>query len=371
MIETTTSGVRVAPERLRAAVRAIVARGGSGEREATLVAEQLVEANLTGHDSHGVGMLPRYVEALAEGGLKLNQRLTVLRDAGPILMLDGNAGYGQVMAFDAMALGIERAAEHGVAVVGLANSHHIGRIGHWAEQCIAAGLVSIHFVNVISRPVVAPFGGRDARFVTNPFCVGIPMTGGKPIVLDFATSRIAMGKVRVALNKGETVKPDTLLDARGEPTTDPAALFADPGGAILPFGEHKGYGMAVVCEILGGALAGGLTLHARPTGRAIINNMLSFIVDPQQLGTAELLAREAKAFADWVCASPPMAGVDRVLLAGDPERQWRKARAEAIPIDATTWRQIVDAGERLGLPAAELARIAAPTADGGVPSPGP
>lgn len=360
MIETTTSGVSVAPGRLRAAVRAIVERGGSDEREATLVAGQLVEANLTGHDSHGVGMLPRYVEALDEGGLRVNQQLTVVTDAGALLMLDGNAGYGQVMAFDAMRLGIERAAEHGVAVVGLANSHHIGRIGHWAEQCVAAALVSIHFVNVIAKPVVAPFGGRDARFVTNPFCVGIPMRGGEPIVLDFATSRIAMGKVRVAFNKGEQLEPDTLIDADGAPTRDPGALFAEPGGAILPFGEHKGYGLAVVCEILGGALAGGLTLHARPTRRAIINNMLTFIVDPQRLGTAERLADEAMAFAEWVRASPPTEGIDRVRLAGDPEREWRQARAEAIPIDATTWQQIVAAGERLGLPAVELARIAAP-----------
>jgi uncharacterized oxidoreductase len=358
--DTGSAGVSVAPARLRDAVRVIVGRGGSSEREAGLVAAQLVEANLTGHDSHGVGMLPRYVEALAEGGLRVNRQLSVVTDAGALLMLDGNAGYGQVMAHDAMRLAIERAAAHGVAVVGLANSHHIGRIGHWAEQCVAEGLVSIHFVNVISRPVVAPFGGRDARFVTNPFCVGIPMADGEPVLLDFATSRIAMGKVRVAFNKGEQVAHGTLIDAHGEPTSDPGALFAEPGGAILPFGEHKGYGLAVVCEILGGALAGGSTLHERPTRRSIINNMLTFVVDPRRLGTAERLAREAMDFADWVRASPPKAGVDRVRLAGEPEREWRRARAEAIPIDATTWRQIVEAGERLGLPAAELARIAAP-----------
>jgi uncharacterized oxidoreductase len=213
---------------------------------------------------------------------------------------------------------------------------------------------------VISRPVVAPFGGRDARFVTNPFCVGIPMPDGEPILLDFATSRIAMGKVRVAFNKGEQVEPGTLLDANGEPTDDPGALFADPGGAILPFGSHKGYGMAVVCEILGGALAGGRTLHERPAGRSIINNMLTFIVDPRRLGTAERLAQEAMAFAEWVRASPPLAGVDRVRLAGDPEREWRRLRAEAVPIDTTTWQQIADAAARLGLRPDELDRIAAP-----------
>jgi len=357
---TLVSEVRIAPGPLREVVRTIVEHGGSSEREATLVAAQLVEANLTGHDSHGVGMLPRYVEALAEGGLCADRQLSVVTDAGPLLMLDGHAGYGQVMAFDAMRLGIERAAEHGVAVVGLANSHHIGRIGHWAEQCVAAGFVSIHFVNVISRPVVAPFGGRDARFVTNPFCVGIPMPDGDPVLLDFATSRVAMGKVRVAFNKGEQVKPDTLLDAAGEPTNEPAALFAEPGGAILPFGEHKGYGMAVVCEILGGALAGGRTLHDRPSHRSIINNMLTLIVDPRRLGTADRLAHEAMAFAEWVRASPPMAGVDRVRLAGEPEREWRRLRAEAIPIDATTWAQIVAAGGSLGVDRAAIDRLAWP-----------
>jgi uncharacterized oxidoreductase len=137
-------------------------------------------------------------------------------------------------------------------------------------------------------------------------------------------------------------------------------MFSEPGGALLPFGEHKGYGMAVVCEILGGALAGGVTLHDRPTRRTIINNMLTFIVDPRRLGTSERLAHEAMAFAQWVRASPPMDGVDHVRLAGDPEREWRRARAEAIPIDMTTWQQIVAAGEQVGLPAGEVNRIAAP-----------
>src|SRR4051794_22954969 len=191
------SYVTVHAEPLKAVVRAIVTGAGSSAREAELVADHLVEANLTGHDSHGVGMLPRYVEVLRAGDLSLNQHVSVVTDAGPLLALDGHAGFGQVMGFEAMEHGIERAARHGVAVVGLANSHHIGRIGHWAEQCIRAGYVSIHFVNVISEPVVAPFGGRDARFVTNPFCVGVPRPGEEPILLDFATSRIAMGKVRV------------------------------------------------------------------------------------------------------------------------------------------------------------------------------
>jgi uncharacterized oxidoreductase len=351
--------VTVRAEPLRRFVRAIVERGGSTPREAGLVALNLVEANLTGHDSHGVGMLPRYVENLLAGGLRANQHLKVVADQGALLTLDGQAGYGQVMGVEAMELGIARARTHGVAVLGLANSHHIGRIGAWAEQCLAAGLVSIHFVNVISEPIVAPFGGSDGRFVTNPMCVGIPMgAGADPVVLDFATSRIAMGKVRVAYNKGEQVLPGTLIDEAGRPTNDPGTMFREPHGALLPFGEHKGYGLAVACEILAGALTGGITLHDKPNPNAIINNMLSFVVDPDRLGSASRLTAEARAFADWVKASPP-AGGGTVMLPGDPERRYRRQReAEGIPIDATTWSQLLLAGTRQGLDEAALLAIA-------------
>jgi hydroxycarboxylate dehydrogenase B len=349
-----SSTVVVQAAALRRMVQAVVERGESSLREAERVAHNLVEANLTGHDSHGVGMLPRYVDNLLSGGLKANQTLRVVTDHGSLLTLDGQAGYGQVMGHEAMALGIERARTHGVAVIGLANSHHIGRIGHWAEQCLDAGLVSIHFVNVISEPVVAPFGGSDGRFVTNPMCVGIPMAGAEPIVLDFATSRIAMGKVRVAHNKGETLAPGILIDEDGHPCTDPGVMFREPHGALLTFGEHKGYGLAVVCEILAGALTGGLTLHGKPTSQAIINNMLSFVVDPERLGSAQHLSREARAFAEWVQASPPAHG-QTVQLPGDPERRHRRERGAAgVPIDAATWDQLMQAGGKLGLNEATL-----------------
>jgi hydroxycarboxylate dehydrogenase B len=256
-------------------------------------------------------------------------------------------------------MGIERAGVHGAAMVGLCNSHHIGRVGHWAEQCIAAGLVSMHYVNVISQPVVAPFGGRDARVVTNPFCVGIPRPDDEPIVLDFATSRIAMGKVRVAMNKGVEVGAGTLLDHRGEATRDPRVMFTQPFGAILPFGEHKGYCLAVVCELLGGALSGGRTLHERSPGREIINNMFSIIIDPQRLGTAANLSAETAAFAAWVKESPVAQGVDRIKLPGEPEQEHRRERcAKGIPIDPTTWTEIIGAAAQLGLTRRELEQLA-------------
>jgi uncharacterized oxidoreductase len=338
---------------LGAAVRRIIAAAGSSDAEAKSVADNLVEANLRGHDSHGVGMVPRYIDAVLEGGLAVNRHVAVRADSGALLTLDGQSGYGQVIGAEAMALGIERAQAQGVCIVGLAHSHHLGRIGHWAEQCIAAGLVSIHFVNVLSRPIVAPFGGRDARLGTNPFCVGIPRSGGEPIVLDFATSKIAQGKTRVAYNKGLPVEAGTIIDNHGEPTTDPRFTVVEPTGALLPFGEHKGAGLALICELLGGALAGGHTAGPVNDGRRrVLNSMFSILVDPQRLGTAENLAREMEAFVAWSTASPPMAGVDRVKTPGEPERATRAERlAGGVPVDAVTWSEIVASAVKVGLAA--------------------
>ncbi len=287
----------VSAPRLRAAIAAIVAKGGSEPREAELVAGNLVEANLTGHDSHGVGMIPRYVKSLLEGGLVVNQHPQILLDTGSMLRLDGRAGYGQVIGREAMALGIDRAMRHGTCVVALGNSHHLGRIGHWAEQCLEAGLVSLHFVNVISRPIVAPWGGRDARFGTNPVCIGIPRASGEPFLLDFATSRIAQGKTRVAHNQGKPLEPGIVIDDKGDPSTNPRYSVIPPFGAIMPFGEHKGSGLALACELLGGALTGGGTQHMPDQGKMrVMNGMLSILIDPAALGTAQHLAEQAEAF---------------------------------------------------------------------------
>ena len=162
---------------LQTAIRLVVRGFGSHEAEVEAVAANLIEANLTGHDSHGIGMLPRYVEAYQQRGLVPNQHVRTVLDAGTLLRLDGGAGFGQVIGREAMELGIARALQHGSCIVALGNSHHLGRIGAWAEQATQAGLVSLHFVNVIARSIVAPYGGADARFGTNPFAAGVPLTG--------------------------------------------------------------------------------------------------------------------------------------------------------------------------------------------------
>ncbi|MGE3432796.1 MAG: malate/lactate/ureidoglycolate dehydrogenase [Ramlibacter sp.] len=336
-------------------IAAIIAAAGSSAEEAQTVAANLVLANLSGHDSHGVGMVPRYVDAVLEGGLKPNTGVRTVLDLGTLLTLDGQRGYGQVVGAQAMALGMARAKTHGSCIMTLANAHHLGRIGHFAEMAVAQGLVSIHFVNVLSRPVVAPYGGGDGRFGTNPCCIGVPMGSNEPFVLDFATSRVAQGKMRVAHNEGRQVEPGTLIDEHGRPTTDPGVVVVPQSnglfGALMAFGEHKGYGMAVACELLGGALTGSGTWH-RPAdqARAVVNGMLTILIDPAKLGTQASFEQEAAAFVDWLRQSPAAPDSEGVRLAGEPEREARAQRAQAgITIDDQTWAEIGQAGVKAGI----------------------
>jgi len=341
----------IALDRLNHAIRRVVRGFGSSDAEVEAVASNLIEANLTGHDSHGIGMLPRYAEAYLQGGLKPNTHVSILLDGGALLRLDGGAGFGQVIGQEAMALAIERARVHGSCIVALGNAHHLGRIGAWAEQAAAAGLMSMHFVNVIARGIVAPFGGADARFGTNPFCAGVPFTGREPVILDFATSVIAQGKTRVAMNKGELVPPDHLIDDQGRPTREPRFTVVPPFGALLTFGGHKGYGLALMCELLGGALAAGMTQRDNDSSKKrILNGMFSVLVDPDRLGDRAAFEAEALAFIDWVKASPSREGYGAVQIAGEPERAHRARRsAEGVPVDATTWQEILDAAAKLGV----------------------
>lgn len=340
---------------LRAQCATIFIACGSAAQEAETVANNLVMANLSGHDSHGVGMLPRYVDAVLEGGLRPNAQVQTVLDIGSMLTLNGQRGYGQVIGEQAMELGMRRAKAHGSCIMALGESHHLGRIGHFAEMAVAQGLVSLHFVNVMARPSVAPWGGTDGRFGTNPCCIGIPLMGREPFILDFATSRVAQGKMRVAHNQGQSVAPGLLIDERGHPTTQPSVVVVPQAGglfgALLPFGEHKGYGLAVACELLGGALTGGGSWHQpRPHSRAVTNSMLTILIDPAQLGTQASFESEALAFVDWVQQSPPARETESVQIAGEPERKARLERERnGIEIDETTWREIVAAGHKVGV----------------------
>jgi uncharacterized oxidoreductase len=341
----------------------ILERAGTEPERARICAEHLVAANLKGHDSHGIGMAPSYVAWIRSGKLHPNARPEVVSDRGAVIVVDGQFGLGQPVAREATEMAIERAKQIGVACMALRNSCHIGRIGTYGELCAEAGLVSMHHVNVVGGPpTVAPYGGREARMLTNPYCCAMPRKGGDHIVLDFATSAVAMGKLRVAYLKGEEAPEGVLVDADGRPTRDLSTFYRSEARSILlPFGLHKGGGMQILCELLGGALAGQWTMQpgTGPFYGAAVNNMLSVVIDPDAFGGRESFEAEAEAMLAYIQGTAPAEGVDRVRLPGDPEREsLAKRAAEGIPVDDGTWNQIRQAAASVGVDEAELSRFA-------------
>ena len=287
---------------------------GCPEDEAGRIAHYLTRANLTGHDSHGVIRTQRYVEWLAEGWVLAGQHVEAVVDVGSIAVLDGHHGMGQTVGPEAAEIGIRKAREHGVAIVALRNAGHLGRIGDFAEMAIEAGLVSLHFVNVFGSLLVAPFGGRERRFSTNPIAIGVPTANGEPFVLDFATALVAEGKVLVARQGGPAVPVGALVSEAGELTNDPSVLYGpdEPGrypdprqgkGAMRTFGEHKGSGLALACDLLAGCLGGsGIT---RASEGRVHNGMLSIYLDPARFGTENSFRRDVDDYIAWIKSATP------------------------------------------------------------------
>ncbi len=323
---------------------------GCSAAEAGRITRNLMGASLTGHDSHGVMRTPRYVFWLRQGSVKPGQTLQIVSETQSFALVDGQFGFGQTIAPLSVELGLAKAKNEGVAVIAVRNSGHIGRVGDWAEMAAEAGFVSVHFVNVAGSQLVAPFGGVERRLSTAPFTVGFPMAGAEPIILDFATSMVAEGKVMVAANGGKPLPPDVLIDADGSFSSDPRTLYGDQKdagdrggrtgtGAIRAMGEHKGSGLALICELLAGALtASGC---CGPEERQLANGMLSIYIDAGALGLAETMTAEARRYLDWVKASRPAEPGGEVLLPGEPERRKRETRLrEGVPLPEDGWASI-------------------------------
>ncbi|MGH8800302.1 MAG: Ldh family oxidoreductase, partial [Casimicrobiaceae bacterium] len=245
----------IAAPRLVALVTAIMQGAGSAPAEAATVARRLVDSNLVGHDSHGVIRVGKYLEWVRAGWLAPNRQPAVVFENDAVAIVEGNRGFGQVVGEFAGKLGTAKAARTGVALVGLRNCGHLGRVGDWAELAAAQSQVSLHFLNTSGAQRVAPFGGSDRRLSTNPITVGVPLAGGDPVILDVTTSTVAEGKLFVAINKGERVPPGWIIDKDGKPTTDPNDFY--DGGALLTVGAHKGSGLSIVVDLLAGALSTG------------------------------------------------------------------------------------------------------------------
>ena len=341
----------IAAERLVDIAAAVMQGGGCDAAEACTVARRLVDSNLAGHDSHGVLRVSKYLEWMRAGWLKPNQAPTVVFESDTIAIVDGNRGFGQVIGEYATKLGIAKAREKGIAMIGLRNCGHLGRLGDWVELAATAGQVSLHFLNTSGAQRVAPFGGSDRRLSTNPIAIGVPREGSDPVVLDITTSMVAEGKLMVALNKGERVPDGWIVDKRGNPTNEPRDFY--DGGALLTIGAHKGSGLSMVIDLLAGAITTGRS--SDPDDTVLRNNMLSVYIAPAVYDREGVVAREAARLVDFVTASPPSSPGHPVLAPGDVERATRKERlANGVPIDDKTWDDLVAAARSVGVDEAKL-----------------
>ena len=327
--------------------RRVFAAAGSSDTEAGIVADHLVEANLRGHDSHGVGMIPSYLRNLANGTLVANRAGRVANESGSLIVYDGERGYGQIVARRR-----DRDRHNpGARLRGRGDrsaQRASYRPGRDLRRDVRRGRTGFDAFRQHHRPEAErrPVARRRRALWHQPGMYRDPRRRAwATIVLDMATSVIAMGKVRVARNKGERLTPGILLDAQGQPTTDPNVHVRQPRGALRTFGEHKGYALAFICEILAGAIAGGGTMRPeRIDGGTTTNGMLTVVIDPSHLVDRAWLVAEIKAMTDYVTGSPPVTPDAPVLIPGDPERQSRAERiVEGVPIDDETWREIIEA----------------------------
>jgi LDH2 family malate/lactate/ureidoglycolate dehydrogenase len=333
----------------------ILRAAGVPHEAAVKIGRHLVVSDASGYASHGLSLMPIYVGELRAGRINPDATGRWVQDTGAVLVIDGERGFGAPIAQNAITQAAEAARTSGIALLAVRNVHHLGRLGAFAETAADLGLASLHFCNVVGRdPVVVPAGGRAPRFVTNPIAIGIPRQGAFPVVLDIATSGIALNKARVAHLRGEPVQPGFVIDADGEPTTDAGVLFREPKGALLPFGLHKGSGLAVVAELLAGALTGGQTIapHNARDG-STLNNMLSVLIHPTHLagaGAATTWQMEAEAMIAYLHDCPPVDPEAPVLVPGEPEARSREcARINGLRYDPATWGTLKALAQECGV----------------------
>jgi len=341
----------IAAAELERLARDVFAARGVPDDDAAWIAAMLVRANLRGHDSHGVIRIPQYVAALKAGTLNPKPQLALVVDTPTIAVLDGDGGFGQVVARRGIALAIERARAHGLAAVALRGANHVGRLADYAELAAREGLVGLLWVNARGGLNVAPWGGAARRLGTNPHAIGIPGPGGTVAMShDFATSVWAEGKLRVKFNRGEMVPSGIMLNGRGEPSTDPREYYTEPPGSLLTAGAHKGFGLSIAVEILAGILSGAGAASGEPS--VFRNGTLIVCVDPARFMPPVEFHAQVAALLDWVRSAPLAAAAQEILIPGEPEaRMERERHAAGVPIEDATWRQILQCAREVGVDA--------------------
>ncbi|MDA0745902.1 MAG: Ldh family oxidoreductase [bacterium] len=325
--------------------------GLTGE-EARRIANSLVVSNLMGHDSHGVVRVVQYVDALSEGIVKADRQIQITREAPASAVVDGGWGFGQTVCTQAMDLAIQKARTTSVAAVELYNSSHIGRLGEYVEQAAQEKMIGIVMCNNHGGGrLLSPFGGIDSRMSPNPVAVGVPTGKEYPIVVDMTTSVVAEGKIRMKRNLGEDLPEGWAINSEGKPAKVPADFYGPPRGAILPFGgnsAHKGYALAVVIDILSGALGGaGCSREGAPSGG---NGVFLMAIHIEAFTGEDRFSSDVDTFVDYLKSSRLLPGFNEILMPGEMEHRMRQKReAEGVFVDDETWRQICETGQKVGV----------------------
>jgi LDH2 family malate/lactate/ureidoglycolate dehydrogenase len=344
--------VIVSADRLDRIATDLFRRFGANETDAIEVSAQLIEASLTGHDSHGVLRIPTYIDRIKAGTLIPGAPVTVIRESPTTALLDGGWGFGQPVSRAAMALAIAKADSQGIACVAIRNANHMGRVGFYTGMAAKAGMVGLGCVNLHGTSAhVAPFGGTERRLSTNPFSVSFPSGRDPDFLMDMTTSVVAEGKVQVRRNRGEPADPGWLIDRDGHPTTDPWALYRDPFGALLTLGgpvAFKGYALSLAVEGLAGGLSGAGCSHPAPGwhGNACWYTVIRI---DAFVPLAEFAANVGR-MIDAIKESRRAEGVAEILYPGEPEYRTRIRRAaEGIPVDPPTRDRLIALGAEVGL----------------------
>lgn len=336
----------VQPAVLADFVSQIFQAAGASADVARLVAGSLVDSDLAGHESHGVVRVRQYLDSISAGEVDPAAVPVIVRELAAVTMVDACQGFGQAAARFAMESSIARARQYGVAATGIFNCAHVGRLGEWVELAAEQQMIGLAFCNG-SRPggLVAPYGSAVRMLGTNPIAAAIPVAGHPPIVIDFATGATAEGKLRVARNRGLPVPAGLILNAEGYASTDPNDFYS--GGVILPAAGHKGYGLSLLVEWLGGILTG-TGCPGLPGFTCLRNGVLFLVLSIEAFGPVDEVLAEGAVLYERVKSAPPAPGFAEVLLPGEPERRAAaKRRAEGIAVDEVTWRMLNEAAEAL------------------------
>lgn len=316
---------------------------------AAWMARLLVRANLRGHDSHGVIRIPQYIASWKKGDANPTAEPVVVQQGPATALVDGKLGFGQIVARRGMEVAMQKAAAVGVSTVGVFNSNHIGRLADYTEMALERDMLAILAVNAGGAGQrMAPWGGRAPRLSTNPIAFACPTGSDAPISFDIATTMAAEGKVRVKRNRKEPLPSGWVLDADGNPTTDPNAIYGSPPGTILPVGGHKGYSLALMIEVLAGILARGG--YSRENPGPVMNGIFMVVVDIGRFVAPGTFRDEVDDLIRYLKSSPTVPGVDQILAPGEPEAITEAKRRQAgIFVEDQTWGQIEEVARELNV----------------------